>query len=86
MSLQQTFKSSMTWLRPHHTRLGGHDEVEADIRSRPLEQTSEADRRSRPSEGGRDEGAATTSKVVEAEPHSCSQLRSQRRHFRRNRS
>ncbi|GKA25029.1 hypothetical protein Tco_0711062 [Tanacetum coccineum] len=30
-----------------------------------------------------DEGAATTSKVVEAEPHSCSQLRSRRRHFRR---
>ncbi|GJT86225.1 hypothetical protein Tco_1067942 [Tanacetum coccineum] len=33
-----------------------------------------------------DEGAATTSKVVEAEPHSCSQLRSRRRHFRRNQS
>ncbi|GJR37660.1 hypothetical protein Tco_1213344, partial [Tanacetum coccineum] len=28
-----------------------------------------------------DEGAATTSKVVEVEPHSCSQLRSRRRHF-----
>nr|GEV14030.1 hypothetical protein [Tanacetum cinerariifolium] len=31
-----------------------------------------------------DEGAATTSKVVEAEPHSCSQLRSRIRHFRMN--
>ncbi|GKF16521.1 hypothetical protein Tco_0061439 [Tanacetum coccineum] len=48
MSLQQTFKSSMTWLRPHHTRLGGHDEVGADLRSRPLEQTSGADIWSRP--------------------------------------
>nr|GFA61976.1 hypothetical protein [Tanacetum cinerariifolium] len=28
-----------------------------------------------------DEGAATTAKVVEAEPHSYSQLRSRRRHF-----
>ncbi|GKB06482.1 hypothetical protein Tco_0834715, partial [Tanacetum coccineum] len=107
---------------------GGHDEDEADIRSRPLEQTSGADlqtiqrrqsqltysfedtcdigtrcRNSTPKIAGRskdgsglesvasvlirllgDEGAATTSKVVKAEPHSCSQLRSQRRHFRRN--
>ncbi|GJW54599.1 retrovirus-related pol polyprotein from transposon TNT 1-94 [Tanacetum coccineum] len=39
MPLQQTFKSSMAWLRPHHTRLGGHDE------SRHPEQTSGADLR-----------------------------------------
>ncbi|GKB98228.1 hypothetical protein Tco_0984365 [Tanacetum coccineum] len=63
MPLQQTFKSSMTWLRPHHTRLRGHDEVRANIQSRHLEQTSRADLRSRPSKGGRDEGAATTSKA-----------------------
>ncbi|GJZ91424.1 hypothetical protein Tco_0663351 [Tanacetum coccineum] len=52
MPLQQTFKSSMTWLRPHPTRLGGHDEVRANLQSRPLKQTSGADLRSRPSEGG----------------------------------
>ncbi|GJY75357.1 hypothetical protein Tco_0480473 [Tanacetum coccineum] len=61
MPLQQTFKSSMTWLRPHHTRLGGHNEVGADIRSRPLKQTSRADIRPLEHTSG-DRGAATTSK------------------------
>ncbi|GKC62434.1 hypothetical protein Tco_1095032, partial [Tanacetum coccineum] len=64
------------WSRPPEQNSG------ADLRSRPLEQTSGPDH---PKELG-DEGAATTSKVIEAEPHSYSQLRSRRRHLRRNRS
>ncbi|GKF22754.1 hypothetical protein Tco_0075076, partial [Tanacetum coccineum] len=41
MPLQQTLKSSMTWLRPHHTRLEGRDEIDRADHAR-LKQTSKA--------------------------------------------
>ncbi|GJV38860.1 hypothetical protein Tco_1417300 [Tanacetum coccineum] len=93
MPLQQTFKSSIKWLRPHHTRLGDNDnqlllilKIDRANHAR-LEQTSRADLYSRPTEQTLgDEGAAIIPKVVKAVPHSYSQLRSRRRHLRRNRS
>ncbi|GJR74518.1 hypothetical protein Tco_0086883 [Tanacetum coccineum] len=87
---EQTFGADLWTIRRRQSQLTYSFEDTCDIGTRCWNSTPEIAGRSKDSSGPElvaslgDEGDATTSKVVKAEPHSFSQPRRRRRHFRRN--